>query len=69
MSEAPVKVAIIGPKEGGKTKITNIITGHFSDEAVSYDPTVGVRIFSHIHEQDVRGDYRLCNDSPSYMHL
>lgn len=50
----PIKIAIIGPKESGKTKITNIITGNYVPENTTYDPTIGVRIVPHIHEQDVR---------------
>jgi ABC-type branched-subunit amino acid transport system ATPase component len=50
----PVKIAIIGPQKSGKTKVANIITGNYTAENVTYDPTVGVRILPHIHEHEVR---------------
>jgi Rab-like protein 5 len=52
MPEA-LKVAIIGPKEGGKTRFTNHVTAQGIPPTTLYDPTVGVRVVQHVQELEV----------------
>lgn len=53
MSRTGLKIAFLGPKSGGKTRLANHLAGQAAPEGLPYDPTVGVRILNFVHEYKV----------------
>lgn len=48
------KILVVGPKESGKTNITDLLAGFLEKPSEEYDPTVGVRIREILVNQSVQ---------------